>query len=253
MATLIIFILILITGLFSCFKKHKTSLFFLVLTIISFIWIGGGFFPHTLLAQLQTEFTPLNQPQWQKENTLVLLGAGAVRVPKTRELTPSMAAYSRIYETARLYFSCKKSLAYCHIIVSGGDAVAAGKSEADIYRDALVNLGVQQNDIELEAKSLNTYQNAKFTSAILQKENAHYVVLITSAIHMQRALLYFANFGIAPVPAPADYLSAVISYLPIGYNFLIADFALHEYLGIVRIRIYNFMGWNKNAEAAGAL
>lgn len=141
----------------------------------------------------------------------------------------------------------------CSIIVSGGDAAEAGESEAVIYQKALIDLGVANSDIILEQKSKNTYQNAEFTSAILQNHSFNQIILVTSGIHMQRALLYFSVFGVNPMPAPSDYLSSITSYFPLGYNFAMADFTLHEYVGVVRFHLYNFLGWNKRSTAPGSL
>jgi hypothetical protein len=51
---------------------------------------------------------------------------------------------------------------------------------------------------------------------------------------LRRALLYFGHFGVYPTPCAADRITPLLSILPVGYNFAIADFAAHEYVGIVR-------------------
>jgi uncharacterized SAM-binding protein YcdF (DUF218 family) len=253
MSMLLLFVLILLSGCFAFFRCVKSSVVMFMMAVVSFVSIGGGFLPHMLLNRLQKNYMPLENPIWQKQNAMILLGAGALHVPGENKIEPTMIAYSRIYEAARLYFSCKKKSAGCSVIVSGGDATAVGESEAVIYQKALLDLGVASSDIILEQKSRNTYQNAEFTDAILQKQSFNQVVLVTSGIHMERALLYFSAFGVKPTPAPSDYLSAITSYFPLGYNFAMADFALHEYLGVARFHLYNFLGWNKRNTAPGSL
>ncbi len=176
-----------------------------------------------------------------------MLGAGTVKSNDTLSPRPTLLAYSRIYETARLYFLCKKTNAQCNIIISGGDALSTGESEASVYQTALNALGIENSNIILEKNSMNTYQNAEFTSAILKKENADAVFLVTSGIHMKRALLYFSNFGMHPTPAVSDYISTRITLVPLGYTFALTDFALHEYTGIARFYIYNYFGLNKRS------
>ncbi len=253
MSMLVLFILIVLSGCFAFFRCVKSSVVLFMLSVVGFIWIGGGFLPHLLLDRLQKNFIPLEKPIWQKQNAMILLGAGTLHVPNENKIVPTVIAYARIYEAARLYFSCKKDSVGCSVIVSGGDAAAAGESEAVIYQKALIDLGVASSDIILEQNSRNTYQNAEFTSAILQKQSFNQIVLVTSGIHMERALLYFSAFGVKPTPAPSDYLSAMTSYFPLGYNFAMADFALHEYLGVARFHLYNYLGWNKHSAAPGAL
>jgi uncharacterized SAM-binding protein YcdF (DUF218 family) len=58
--------------------------------------------------------------------------------------------------------------------------------------------------------------------------------MISSGLHLPRALLYFSHFGVNPTPCAADYIVPSVSIFPIGYNFAIADLAVHEYLGILR-------------------
>jgi hypothetical protein len=59
--------------------------------------------------------------------------------------------------------------------------------------------------------------------------------------------MYFAHFGIDTTPVCADYLSASMSLLPAAYNFTVADFAIHEYIGVARYHVYNALGWNAPA------
>jgi hypothetical protein len=56
--------------------------------------------------------------------------------------------------------------------------------------------------------------------------------------------LYFSYFRIYPIPCAADYIAPQMSVLPISYNLTIADIAAHEYIGMLRYYIYNFLGWN---------
>jgi len=179
------------------------------------------------------------------------LGAGANKLTGNNVVKPTIMAYSRINAAARLYFDCKNNHKRCEIIISGGDALKVGQSEAVVYQKELIELGVNNADIILEPNSLNTYKNAEFTSAILKKDQFDQIILITSGIHLSRSLLYFNHFGIDAKPAVSEYLMAQITIIPIGYNFAMADFALHEYLGIMRFHIYNVFGWNKEVSSPG--
>jgi uncharacterized SAM-binding protein YcdF (DUF218 family) len=79
------------------------------------------------------------------------------------------------------------------------------------------------------------------------------VVLVTSGLHLRRSILYFSHFGVHALPARADYVRAAMSPLPVTYNFLLMDLALHEYAGLVRYRVYEMLGWNIKARNPGAL
>jgi len=147
-------------------------------------------------------------------------------------------------ETTQLYQACRKSDGDCKILVSGGDARHHGSPEATVYQRELVRLGVAKDDVLIEPQSMNTWQNAQFSRTVLAQYAPDRTVLVSSAIHLRRSLLYFTHFGMAPIPVRADDLQAAASPLPMAYNFALTDFALHEWIGIARYHMYNALGWN---------
>lgn len=248
--TLVIFIVIMVLALgCALLKWRRTSRTLYVLAAIGFLVVGCGPLSAWLLERLQSGYESTPAVAWEARNAIVLLGAGTVRVAGTVE--PGVFAYPRITKAAQLYHDCKKAAQDCKIVVCGGDAAHQGVSEASVYRDGFVRLGIDPADVLTETDSMNTWQNAQFTSAVLQRRGADRVVLVSSAIHLRRSELYFAHFGVTAIPIRADYLHAVISTLPMSYNFVLADFALHEYLGIARYYVYNLLGWNPARKQPG--
>jgi uncharacterized SAM-binding protein YcdF (DUF218 family) len=243
MSTLFIFILVAFTLALGCTKYKKLCTTFALLTLICFLLIGDGFIPSYLLQFLQTNKLS-NAINWQKNNTIIVLGAGTSKPPGT-EIKPSLMAFSRITAAAELYRRCKTKAPYCYILISGGDPLHNGKSEAATYRDTLLALGIPQTDIQLETLSKNTFQNAKFTSNLLKKHQNEQILLLSSGLTLKRALLYFSYFNIYPTPIPSDFITIPFSIFPLGYNLAMNDFAIHEIIGIVRFYIYNFFDWNK--------
>ncbi|WP_196391458.1 YdcF family protein, partial [Ralstonia solanacearum] len=139
---------------------------------------------------------------------------------------------------------CRKTDADCKILVSGGDARHHGDPEAAVYRRALQAIGIDAADVLLEPNSMNTWQNAQFSRAALAAYAPERTVLVSSAIHLRRSLLYFTHFGMTPTPVRADDLQATPSPLPLAINFAMTDYALHEWIGIARYHVYNALGWN---------
>jgi uncharacterized SAM-binding protein YcdF (DUF218 family) len=72
---------------------------------------------------------------------------------------------------------------------------------------------------------------------------------VTSDIHMKRAKLFFDYFGINPVPAAATHEEPAVSLWPSGYNLLLTDMAMHEYLGMLQFYLYNLFGLNSPGES----
>jgi len=208
------------------------------------LWAGGtGRLTARLLDPLQSPHPGNPEPRWGRRTALVLLGAGGMRTP-SGALQPTALAYARIAEAVRLYRLGASGGHACTLLLCGGDALGAGLAEAAIYRDVALGLGVPEGGIQLETRSLNTFQNAEYAAPILRAGGFDHVVLVTSALHMRRSLLYCSRFGIEAEPAPIGPLAARRTLLPVGYNLALADFALHEYLGIRRLGLYDAMGWN---------
>lgn len=194
---------------------------------------------------------PSHYEAWAERNVIVLLGAGTQATPDGVE--PSLFAHGRIAKAAQLWHACRQVPARtCRLEISGGDALGNGRSEAAVYRQALLALGVRADDLLLEPNSMNTWQNAQFSAPLLEQLGAQRVLLVSSATHLPRAGLYFRHFGTQVVPVRADWLAPRMG-LPSGANFLMADVALHEYLGIARYHLYQAMGWNVEATRPGAL
>ena len=234
-------------------KWRRSSQVLIGVLIVAFFAVGCGPVPIALLARLQSQFVHENPISWGQRNVIILLGAGTVRVGDGGPVEASVFAYGRINKAVALYRACKAADRDCQLEVSGGDARGLGTSEADIYGVVIQQLGVAPADLLLESQSMNTWQNAKFSARLLQGESADRVLLVSSGSHLRRGMLYFSHFGIRATPVRADYVSGELSWLPLSYNFTMADLALHEYAGIARYHVYNVMGWNVTASKPGAM
>lgn len=72
-----------------------------------------------------------------------------------------------------------------------------------MQQKAALQLGVDEEAILLQKSPINTYQEAEVYAGTYG--NTHPLILVTSAAHMPRAMLFFKHFGIQPVPSPTDY------------------------------------------------
>lgn len=91
-----------------------------------------------------------------------------------------------------------------------------------------------------EGKSLNTYQNAKFTSKLFTRLNLpKKIYLVTSAYHMKRAEMLFKRFGFKIIPKPVGfYYDPEYSFWDVFPNMgsLYRSYkAIHEYFGILSV------------------
>lgn len=212
---------------------------------------GCGPVPDWLVKNLQTGYSATTMVPWGERSAIVLLGAGTEKVADDNSLEPGEFANGRLLKALELYLSCKQHGAYCMILISGGDAQKHGASEASVYSSALRRLGVDSADLVLEERSMNTWQNAQFSSALLSARHLDTEYLVSSGIHLRRAVLYFAHFGIHATAVRGDYVRAVSSPVPLAYNLLLTDVAWHEYVGVLRYYLYEEMGWNAASARPG--
>lgn len=251
MSITIILVLLLLFIAATIFKKFRVALFLLLCLFVWTSLVGSGLLTQSVLDNLQT-IAPLREVEWKTKNAIVVLGAGTTRWGQTEFVNSHSLGYPRIFEALRLYLDCKKHGARCILLVSGGDPLKHGIAEAEVMRDDLKGVGVNDADIIVESRSNNTYQNAQFSSVIIRANEFDQVVLVTSGFHLRRALAYFWNFKIEGIGAPADRLNAVRSTWPKSANLYLFDLALHEYTGILRLKVYNYLGWNKESSKPGS-
>lgn len=247
MALLIVALSICCAIFLIVFISAKAALIALSIALGLIIVVGVGVLPAWLVSKLQTPYQNRISINWKNKNAIILLGNSTIKLPNTGKVEPTIMAYSGIYKAAYLYTKCKLNAANCTIIITGGDGLRTGIPEAEIYRRALIDIGIDPTDIQLEIDSLDTFKNAKHTSRLLKENKFDQNILITSGLHLKRSLLYFSFFDTQAIPVPADYMKAYYSIAYLAYNFFITDLALHEYIGIIRFYIYNFFGWNKRS------
>jgi len=83
----------------------------------------------------------------------------------------------------------------------------SGNDKADLTRQHLIELCVPPEDILVEDKSNNTYENAVLSSRFLSQRGdiSKRILLITSAYHMRRAKKCFDKVGLKVTPLSVDY------------------------------------------------
>jgi uncharacterized SAM-binding protein YcdF (DUF218 family) len=218
-----------------------------VVTFGLFLLIGTGILPNLLARRLQRRFS-LIQPvhaTFGPSVCIVLLGEGSTLDARTNERIPNWIAGSRICTAAALHRAAIGSGSVSRIIIAGDGTRSNPSVSPNSYSRALIGLGVLASDLTEENEGVNTYQHAKYVSQVMRAHGAESAYLVTSALHMKRALLYFSAFGLRLDPFPSDYVNVPIVPVPVGYNFAVADIALHQYIGIARFCMYQAFGLNK--------
>lgn len=133
----------------------------------------------------------------------------------------------------------------CPILVSGGTVpgFAGNIPAADSMKQLLVDLGISAEDILKETQSSTTVENASFTLDLIRRYGFQEVILVTSAVHMPRAMFAFQNDDIVIFPAPVGFLyeniqPGIINLLPNSSSWGHNLRALHEWIGLLYYRIF---------------
>jgi len=241
--------ILLFLTLFLIKKKPKTAFWLVLISLLVVSAAGNAYFSAFLTRSLEWRYMP---PTGEvKADAIVLLGGGTEAPDTPRQMVEINSAGDRVLYAAQLY----KAGAAPLIILSGGNmsySQARSTTPAQEMQAMLVDLGVPQEALVLQSQSQNTAEDAYFTSAILAEKQIRTVILVTSAAHMERALMMFASPEISIIPAPTDYNVTQRSWenlmrwdwktilthvMPDGGNIARTNLILHEYLGIFFYRV----------------
>lgn len=155
-----------------------------------------------LRASIEESAGPKNIFELPAGQVVVVLGGGVSgpRLP-SRPYSDLEAAADRVWHASRLYHAGKAS----RLILSGGVTSVGDGSEAAAMWDLLRDLQVPEGVVVLEEGSGNTRENAQHVAKILEAEGIDQIILVTSALHMQRARRLFESTGLLVLPSPTDF------------------------------------------------
>ncbi len=134
-------------------------------------------------------------------DAIVLLGGGISPPDRLNPEADLNQAADRMVMAAKLFHAGKAQ----KIVLTGGNDSTQLTSEAQAMADILVMLGVPESALILEESSRNTRENALMTFRALDAAGVKRAILVTSALHMRRALGNFTNSQIIFIPVATDF------------------------------------------------
>lgn len=197
-----------------------------------------GLVAQAVVHSLEDRYFP---PREIAGDVIVVLGGGATLDTPNIDGPGHVSGYAanRLLTAVRLYRKLDVP-----VIVSGGKVFATTGDEAAITKVIMEGLGVPDSKIITENASLNTTQNAAYCAQILERQGFRRPILVTSAFHMERAVLQFQKAGVKVVPFPTDYLTNAAwkitpqDFWPTADALEMLTLGLKEYLGIAAARWY---------------
>ncbi len=136
-----------------------------------------------------------------------------------------------------------------HILVTGsaGNIIYRNVKEGNLMREALLQMNVPDSAIWVDTSADNTHQNAVYAGKILrEKQITDTCLLITSSLHMRRALGCFNKEKIPVIPFATNLLrdSDIVTFdylfYPYAVNLTIWEGMTHEVLGYY---VYKILGY----------
>ena len=154
-------------------------------------------------------------------------------------------AADRVLHAARLYRGGKVK----RILVSAGNLPweRALKPEAELIKELLVEWGVPSEAIEIATASRNTYENAREIEHMWKARGFKSALLVTSAIHMPRAIAVFRRVDLPVIASTADVLVVdgdprdLFAWLPEASALAATTNALKEWMGILVYRLRGYL------------
>jgi uncharacterized SAM-binding protein YcdF (DUF218 family) len=237
-----IVLVLLVSGLILIWMTKKKNLGRIIITLGTIVLLIAcyGFLADLLVVSLENRYLPLLDVKYIQNakdiKWIVVLGGGALpdpRLPLSSQLGPS--SLTRLLEGIRLH----RQLPGSRLILSGG-AVFQDAPESETLAKTALLMGVNENDMVRENKSLDTSDQAKLISRIVGRNQ---FILVTSAIHMPRSMALFRKFGMVPIPAPTNYIVVRQSrtdpqaFFPSSGSLGKMEAAIHEYLGLIWMHV----------------
>lgn len=156
------------------------------------------------------------KPKKKDWDVIIVLGAGLIDGKRVTRLLAN-----RLKKAKTVYDQMEKKP---RIIVSGGKGKDEQISEAQAMKEYLLQLGIQEDEIIMEDKSTNTFENMKFSKEIIEKmnENVSRIAFVTNNFHVLRAAYYTKKVGLQ---AEGISCKTLPYYFPNSY--------IREYIAII--------------------
>jgi len=230
-------------SLYSFFTKIETRSKRLRITAIIVLFVSSNSFIVDEFFRAYEPVTPdYDLMKTHYDGAIVLGGIGTIDL-RINKLNFSHSG-DRLFQTIRLF----KMGRIDKIIFTGGSGSIefSEKKEGTFVKKYLNEIQIPDSALIIENESKNTYENAVFTKAKLNKLNGNYL-LVTSAFHMPRALAVFKKAGYSHI---TPYTTNRISggrrftfdhlFIPSTDAMFNLQLLLHEWVGYI---VYKIKGY----------
>ena len=233
-------ILIILGLVLSAGRRARTGrrLAIFGVTLLALILIGP--LGHFLAAPLEARFPALPDDMDPPDGIIVLGGS----VDEQQSAKRGRITFTEAVERLTAPIGLMRRFPNARLVFSGGSAALSGDkvTEAEIVKRFWREVGLDQGQVVYEDRSRNTYENALFSRELVEPKAGERWLLITSAMHMPRAVGIFRQVGFPITPYPVDYRTdgriwslGLVKSSAQGVST--ADLAAHEWIGLLAYRL----------------
>src|SRR4051812_25996313 len=174
-----------------------------VITLVLLVIAGWSPLGNALILPLEERFPAWDASRGAPTGIICLGGAldtvvsparGEVALNEAAERMTVMAELARRFPNARIVFTG-----------GSGRLVYHGSTGAELAARLFESFGIAKERIELEDKSRDTLENARFTKEMVKPKPGERWLLVTSAHHMPRSVGLFRSEGFPVEAYPVDY------------------------------------------------
>ena len=238
-ANLLLLLLIVAVVLY---RRGRTRLATRIVTLVTATLLLFATVPigNWLAAPMENRFAQLERLPNRVDGIIVLSGPELDRISEERGQPSFDDGLERLLTGVTL----ARQLTATRLVYSGGDnsIVPGPQPHKSIARAVLEQLGADMTRVQFETRSRNTWENAVYSHELLQPEPGSTWLLVTSAMHMPRAMGCFRRAGWSGVVAyPVDYTTTPGLQLIVRWNVVgglrTINRALHSWIGLIAYRL----------------
>lgn len=229
-------IIVALAGLLTLRRRYDRGWWLAAISLFILYALATPLVSQTLLSSLQT-YPPLDPEtvRTAPADAIVILSAEAKVAPEFGGLTVGPLTLQRLHYGVHLHSQVMRP-----ILVTGGIWMSSPARLGDLMAKTLAT-EFAIPDVWVEAQAEDTWENAVYSTNILNKKGIHRIYLVTHAWHMQRAVRAFTRQGIDVVPAPTAFIElgtvTIDDLMPSANGFITSYYFFHEAIGLLAYRM----------------
>ncbi len=206
---------------------------------LGWLWLWATpFAADRITVALETRYPPITPAAAPTADAILLLGGDPRGLQRACEA--ELVRCSRTAFAAALYAAQRAPL----LLASGGRSDGRGQTEAAHMREQLIELGVPDSAIMVESTARNTRENISAAAPLLRSHGVKRILLVTSALHMPRAMANAAALNLDAIAAPSDFdplpaqSRGLRALLPQQAALRRSQRAIKEFLGLAHQKLF---------------